>query len=261
MIDFSQRANNYVRYRVPDVRFVKYLEKELNVASSGTIVEIGAGTGAYLFEFYKLGYIVAGVEPEEKMRMHSRDELLMINSTAECIDLPNNYADGVYIINALHHFSNLKKALNEIKRIMRCGNLVIATFDPYIACKKLWQFDYWPFLKEYEFNSYLDIDTIIQSIEDVFRNKALVKTYEIPYDFSDKFSAAVWKRPDILLNKDAVQAMSVFNAYPKEKYYKGFFELSNDIKSGIWKDKYYYLCNIDKYDCGFRIITVKNENA
>lgn len=257
-MDFSKRASSYKKYRRADKRLVDKIEELLHLKIDSVIVDIGAGTGNYSQALIEKGYTVISVEPEGQMRKNGvSNEINWVDSFVENIELPNNVATGVIIINAVHHFSNVEKGLKEIYRIMRKGGeLLIFTFDPNVA-KQLWLFDYWPSLKKYEDENYEDIDCIKHLISKIFKEKVEEHIFEIPYDFEDVFSAATWRRPHILLEKEARTAMSLFNHSKSDYIEEGITMLRDDLTSGKWNQKYQNLIEQSAMDVGCRILCVK----
>src|ERR1035438_1086447 len=130
-------------------------------------------------------------------------------SEAESITLPTSSLDGIIMVNAIHHFHNLDMAFAEAYRLLVYGPLVIFTFDPDTA-KKLWVFDYWPELAKYEDEKYLRTSCLKEKLAGVFSAPVEEFIFEMPEDFEDMFTAAAWKRPRVLVDREKHKAMSFF---------------------------------------------------
>lgn len=255
-MQFEKRAVEYKKYRKPDERLTRQLIELLDLKKGDKIADIGAGTGNYSLELRNNGFDVYAVEPCRAMRSQCFDSMLKwVSSYADDIDLPNSSVDGAIIINAIHHFENLEKSLEEIYRILDAGTLLILTFDPAVA-RNNWMFEYWPQLIRYEDTTYLELQSLKNKVNNIFNNKCEEYVFEIPHDFKDIFSAATWKRPQLLLEKDIRKGMSIFSYLDEEDINIGVNWLSDDLSNGNWEKKYCQLLNKDKLDVGCRIIRI-----
>jgi hypothetical protein len=99
----------------------------------------------------------------------------------------------------------------------------------------MWLYDYCPKLTKYLIDNYIELEDLKLLLKKIFNSKIKEYIFEIPYDFCDIFSAAAWRRPELLLNDKARQAMSVFNYLPKFETDDCLLKLQNDIDSGVWK--------------------------
>lgn len=255
-MQFEKRAIEYNRYRKADRRLTQQIIELLDLNKGSKIADIGAGTGNYSLELRNNGYVVYAVEPCREMRNQCFDNnLKWVFSYSDNIDLPDTSVDGVIIINAIHHFQNLEKSLKEIYRILNSGPLLILTFDPNVA-KKNWLFEYWPQLKKYEDLKYLEFQGLKNIICKIFESKCEEFIFEIPDDFNDLFSAATWKRPELLLERDIRKGMSIFSSIDEKDISIGADYLLKDLKNGNWTRKYCELLNKEKLDVGCRIIRI-----
>lgn len=255
IMDFTNRAKIYNTYRKADYRMTEKIIELLSLEKNSTVVDIGAGTGNYSLEIRNQGYNVIAVEPSRKMIENCVDKsLVYINSPAECIELDDNLADGAIIINAIHHFKDVYRSLYEINRIIKSGTLLIFTFDPKI-CGNLWLYDYWPHSRMYLNNFYMDIDTLKDILFQVYETKVVEEiAFDIPIDFEDTFSSALWGRPYLLLENERRLTMSLFNFMDSVQMKEGIEKLQKDLRLGIWQKKYAYLLNKQFYDVGCRFL-------
>lgn len=255
-MNFKNRAVEYQKYRRPDERLTYELIKLLNLKKGDKIADIGAGTGNYSLELRNNGFDVYAVEPCKEMMYQCDDNMLKwVCSYSDNINLPDESMNGIIIVNAIHHFKNLEKSLAEIYRILKSGPLVIVTFDPVVA-KKNWLFEYWPQFKQYEDSSYLALGDLKNKINSVFKNKCQEYVFKIPHDFRDLFSAAVWRKPQLLLRSDIRRGMSIFYSLDEENINIGLNCLLQDLTDGTWERKHSQLLNKDELDVGCRIIRV-----
>ncbi|HFC03386.1 MAG TPA: class I SAM-dependent methyltransferase [Nitratifractor salsuginis] len=102
---------------------LKAIERLLPAFSEG--VEIGIGTGRFALP---LG-IRLGIEPSPKMAARAMEKgLEVIPGTAEEIPLPDESVDFALIVTTICFVDDPRKALREIRRILRPGGWVIVGF-------------------------------------------------------------------------------------------------------------------------------------
>lgn len=256
-MDYRNRASDYKEIRKQDMRLTREVVRLLSLNIGDKVMDVGAGVGNYSEALEELGYRVYAVEPVDEMRkLCKNDKIIWINSFADEINLPNDTADGAIIINAIHHFSNVKKSLEEIFRVMKAGSLIIFTFDPIVATK-IWLFDYWPELREYETKNYYNINELKTIISNIYHSNVEEYIFELPYDFCDVFSAATWRNPHLLLDEKTRKAMSLFNSIDHTHIENGVNRLRDDLATGLWNKKYYNISQKKSLDVGCRILKVK----
>lgn len=106
--------------------FVKFLSKEFKL--EGSVLDIGAGRGEYMLPFQNSGLIYTGVDAEPE-----KDFIYKCNITKETMPFEDGSFDIVfmrYIIEHIEKGEDTKKALDEIKRVLKQdGILIIVTSD------------------------------------------------------------------------------------------------------------------------------------
>jgi ubiquinone/menaquinone biosynthesis C-methylase UbiE len=114
----------------------KFLEV-LAPASGEKVLDVGAGRGdvAEMVRQASHGAEVYAVDPNEKrvaaMRL-DHPEVKGSVASAESLPFPDGYFDKAYATLALHHFSDLEKALGEIRRVLkRGGYFVVVEVEPH----------------------------------------------------------------------------------------------------------------------------------
>ena len=123
---------NYNVNRTADYRIIEKIDELLNLPKEAILADLGAGTGNYSNALGDLGYELFAVEPSDTMRNQAKpnNKVTWISGFAESIPLPDQSVHGIIVILAIHHFSSLKSAANEMKRICPGGPIVLFTLDP-----------------------------------------------------------------------------------------------------------------------------------
>jgi SAM-dependent methyltransferase len=131
---FSNRVENYVKYRPHyPAAIVTYLQERFDF-TSGSIADVGAGTGILTKLFLDAGYTVHAVEPNGPMLakattlLHDYPGFTAVSGTAENTMLPNNSVDAVMAGQAFHWF-DAEKSKAEFNRILKPHGLVALVWN------------------------------------------------------------------------------------------------------------------------------------
>jgi SAM-dependent methyltransferase len=131
---FSNRVENYVKYRPHyPATIVTYLQERFDF-TSGTIADVGAGTGILTKLFLDAGYTVNAVEPNAPMLAKATTLLndypgfAAVPGTAENTTLSNNSVDAVMAGQAFHWF-DAEKSKAEFNRILKPHGLVVLVWN------------------------------------------------------------------------------------------------------------------------------------
>ena len=79
-----------------------------------------------------------------------------------------------------------------------------------------------------------------------------VETIEIPFDCTDGFMCAYWRRPESYLNPEIRKAISTFSRIPDIQH--RLDKLKQDIDTGDWEKKHAYLLDKESLDLGYRLV-------
>lgn len=104
------------------------VRRHLRPSPGMTVVDIGAGTGAFAAAFGDwFGLSVLAVEPSAAMRAQIplRPGIQIFEGHASAIPLPGHSADGAWMSLMIHHIPDLEAAAGEIRRVLRPGAPVL----------------------------------------------------------------------------------------------------------------------------------------
>ena len=106
------------------------LKNKLNLINSlqsnkGSILDIGAGTGDFLYVAKENGWHTIGVEPSEKAKAIAKKK--GVSFVGETSELDNHSLDVISMWHVLEHVPNLENQIKELKRLLKPnGTLIIA---------------------------------------------------------------------------------------------------------------------------------------
>lgn len=104
------------------------VRRHLRPSQELTLVDIGAGTGAFATAFADwFGLRVCAVEPSAAMRgqIPQRPDIRVLEGQAGSLPLPDASADAAWLSLVLHHVPDLEVAAREIRRVLRPGAPVL----------------------------------------------------------------------------------------------------------------------------------------
>jgi len=248
-------GENYNKNRTADKRILKTIIDLLNLPAGKLIVDIGAGTGNYTNALANLGYRLFAIEPSEIMRKQaiSNDNITWIPGFAEYLPLQDASMDGVVIVLAIHHFSDIRSAAEEVARVCPSGPLIMLTMDPRES-EKLWFNDYFPEIAQQVLKSFPPLNEIVNIFSGIKRWSTQVIKFPLPCDLADKNMQAGWNRPEIYLDPVMRQNTSGFALASPSVVQRGLTLLEKDIQSGKWDKLNGHLRRQESFDAGFRFL-------
>lgn len=104
------------------------VRSHLNPTPGMTLVDVGAGTGAFATAFADwFGIEVVAVEPSAAMRAQipQRPDITILEGHAEALPLADHSADAAWLSTVIHHIPDLHAAAREIRRVLRPGAPVL----------------------------------------------------------------------------------------------------------------------------------------
>jgi SAM-dependent methyltransferase len=104
------------------------VRRHLRPAPGMTLLDIGAGTGAFATAFSGwFGLSVLAVEPSAAMRdqIPRTPAVQVLEGNADALPLPDQSADAAWLSLVIHHVPDLEAAAREIRRVLRPGAPVL----------------------------------------------------------------------------------------------------------------------------------------
>jgi SAM-dependent methyltransferase len=104
------------------------VRRHMRPASGMTLIDIGAGTGAFASAFSDWFDIdVVAVEPSAAMRARITEtpSIQVLAGNATALPLPDESVDAAWLSLVVHHIPDLHAAAHEIRRVLRSGAPVL----------------------------------------------------------------------------------------------------------------------------------------
>ena len=230
----------YARRRTPDPRIASRIHALLGEAA--IVANVGAGSGSY----EPANRTVIAIEPSLQMiQQRGGENDRVVQAVAENIPLRNISVDAAMGILTIHHWSDWKQGVRELKRVSS-HRIVMLTWDPDHPA--FWLTDrYFPHIVEKDRKIFPSLAAIAAEL-----GGANVFELPIPHDCMDGFLGAYWRRPELYLDPEARAAISAFANLPGLD--DGLTRLAADLQDGTWTSIYGHLLSREELDVGYRLM-------
>jgi SAM-dependent methyltransferase len=240
---YDRIGRTYGAIRQADPRLAEPIWKALGDAQ--TVVNVGAGTGSY----EPTDRDVTAVEPSEVMiAQRSPGSAPAVQARAEELPFPDDSFDAAMAIVTLHHWSDVDAGLAELVRVAR-RRVVVVTFDPRVWADQWIVRDYLPEIMRSPAAKSPSLQQVLDALP-----AATVEPLLAPRDCTDRMFATLWARPEEYLDPRIRAATSVWHQLPEAVSTRALEQLSRDLDSGAWDERYGYLRTTQEWDVGLRLI-------
>ncbi|HLM71408.1 MAG TPA: methyltransferase domain-containing protein [Polyangiaceae bacterium] len=233
-------GRTYGGHRHADPRIARIINAALGDAA--TVVNVGAGAGSY----EPPDRSVVAVEPSSVMiAQRPASAAPAVQGSAELLPFPDNAFDAALAILTVHHWSDRRAGLAEMRRVAR-DRVVVLTWDPEHPGFWLVR-DYFPDLIEFDrriFPKLAELEAALGRID--------VSVVPIPHDCVDGFLGAYWRRPAAYLDEGVRAGISTFariGDIPAR-----IERLRADLESGQWAVRNAELLRLEELDVGYRLV-------
>jgi SAM-dependent methyltransferase len=242
---YDRLGRGYASTRRADPRIAKRIVEALGDARS--VINVGAGTGSY----EPTDREVAAVEPSAEMiAQRPAGAAPVVQASAESLPFGDDSFDAALAVLTAHHWTDLDAGLGEMRRVAR-QRAVIVTFDAE-ALESLWiTADYFPEMLGLKRPSGASSRDLVAKLPG-----AVSVPVPVPRDCTDLFFAALWARPELLLDEQVVRPMWVWQSISEESRKTGRERLAADLESGAWNERYGHLLELDELDVGLRLVAL-----
>jgi SAM-dependent methyltransferase len=228
----------YAELRRPDPRVAAALLDALGDAQ--TVVNVGAGAGSY----EPPGAVA--VEPSRVMIDQRHDRRHAVQARAEQLPFADGTFDAALAVLTTHHWSDGPRGLAEMARVSQ--RQVVLTWDQ-AAFPEFWLVrDYLPEVVAAEAGMPALAAAVVQWPD------AEVRVLPVPWDCTDGFLAAYWRRPEAYLRPAVRAAISSFSWLAPDLVDAAMARLAADLESGEWVRRNAELLELDELDCSYRLV-------
>jgi SAM-dependent methyltransferase len=244
---YDRIGRTYRETRRPDPRIAALIDEGLGDARS--VVNVGAGAGAY----EPADRDVLAVEPSATMiAQRPPGAAPAIQASAEDLPLADDSFDAALAVNTVHHWSDLRAGLRELRRVAR-KRVVIFLRNPQAGVPFWLVEDYIPAL-----DNTGRVARIVATIEQELRPVGAVPV-RLPRDCADGVFTAYWGRPELYLDAETRRNISNFALAPADDVADGLARLEADLASGEWDRRYGELRALPALDLGHRVLIAEVE--
>jgi len=240
---------DYGRGRRPDPRW--QAEVDAALGTSRTVLNVGAGTGSY----EPADRYVVAVEPSRTMiAQRPAGGTPVLRATAENLPLADGRFDVAMALVTLHHWRDWAAGLREMQRV--ADRVVVLHFDPASLHSGFWLVrDYLPEIAELG----LTVPRV-QQVAAALGKDVEVRTLPVPWDCTDGFLPAFWRRPQAYQDPVVQQSMSGLQLLDPKVLTRGMTQLRVDLENGTWQRKNSNLLELDALDVGWRLISTERHS-
>lgn len=236
---YDSIGRGYGQRRRQDPRIAERIAWALGRSES--VVNVGAGTGSYEPRDRKL----IAVEPSMVMiRQRPPEASPAVRASATNLPFRDESFDAALAVLTLHHWPDLSRGIDELRRAAR-RTVVILTFDTSVG--GFWLTDYFPEILEVDHRTMPALSAIQRCL-----GTSEVFDVPVPYDCTDGFLGAYWRRPHAYLDAGVRSAISVFSRIGDLA--PGLSRLRADLESGAWHRRYGRVLDRSELDLGYRLI-------
>ena len=202
-------------------------------------LDIGCGTGNYTIALAEKGVNFIGVEPSNEMITKAKErsnKIIWIAGVAEQLPFDANTFDGVMATLTIHHWTDLKKAFKEIKRVLKdTGRFVIFTSLPE-QTKGYWMRYYFPQMIDRAAEQLPSFEKIKEATDEAGFKITNTEKYFVKDDLQDQFLYSGKYNPGLYFDENIRKGISTFSSLAdKEEVKKGLEKLKTDIENNSFK--------------------------
>lgn len=210
-----------------------------------TVLNVGAGTGSY----EPPDRDVTAVEPSAVMRARRpAGAAPCVAAAAENLPFEDQSFDAAMAVSTVHHWQDPIAGLREMRRVAR--RVVVFTYD---ADDTNWRQRFW-LTRDY-LPEIADLLVGRPSLADLTRAiGGRTEPVPIPWDCTDGFFEAYWRRPEAYLEEHVRRAVSVWTRVGPRAERRAVRRLHDDLSSGRWAEHNHELAALDEAELGLRLL-------
>ena len=237
-------GRGYAARRVADPRIAAVVADALG--DSGRILDVGAGAGSY----EPAGREVTALDPSPVMlgqRPAANGPAVL--GRAEYLPFGDGTFDAAMVVLSAHHWNDRRAGYAELRRVA-ARRVVVLTYEPNVHHRMWVVADYVPEIAALDDRRPgFGVAEVADGI-----GATRVVPVPIPWDCTDGFLMAFWRRPEAYLDPDVRAAASGFATLDQHVVTRAMERLRADLESGAWDARYGELRSRPTFDAGLRLV-------
>jgi 2-polyprenyl-3-methyl-5-hydroxy-6-metoxy-1,4-benzoquinol methylase len=101
--------------------------------STGKLLDVGCGTGAFLLAMKESGWEVKGLEPDEKAKGLAQQKGLDVDDSSVLFSLPENSFDVITLWHVLEHVHELHSYMEQLRKLLRPKGVLFIAVPNYTS--------------------------------------------------------------------------------------------------------------------------------
>jgi SAM-dependent methyltransferase len=242
MAVYDSIGRSYTATRQTEPRIAARIWAALGDAQ--TVVNVGAGTGSY----EPTDRQVTAVEPSAVMlAQRPPGAPPAVQASAEALPFADASFDAAMAVLTLHHWGDWRAGCAELRRVAR-DRVVVLSWDPAFR-RRFWLGpEYFAHLLDDEGDPFPSLADQAAALD------AEAEVVPVPWDCSDGFMSAFWRRPEAYLDPAVRGGISSLAKRSEPELADGLARLRADIDSGAWARRHADLLQVDELDLGYRLL-------
>ena len=208
-----------------------------------TVLNVGAGTGSY----EPSDRDVTAVEPSAVMRaQRPAGAARCVAAAAESLPFEDQSFDAAMAFATVHHWQDPIAGLREMRRV--ASRVVVFTCE---TTDRSWRRRFWltrDYLPEVTASRVGLATGLARAIG------ARTEPVLIPWDCTDGFFEAYWRRPEAYLDENVRRGMSMWAKVGPEAEQRAVRSLRDDLASGRWAERNRDLLDLEAAELGLRLV-------
>jgi SAM-dependent methyltransferase len=233
-------GEQYGQRRRADPRIAAQIHAALGGAER--IVNVGAGAGSY----EPRQRAVVAVEPAAVMiAQRPSGSAPAVQAMAEDLPFADHSFDAALALMTIHHWSDVRAGLAELRRVAR--RQVVFTYEP-TEHDAMWVFAEY-FQVATNVPGGMPAAAVVEAL-----GGGRVEVVPVPFDCTDGFTVAYWRRPEQYLSAAVRCSMSSLARLGDAALVDGIGQLADDLESGAWHVRHADLLDRQWLDAGLRLV-------
>jgi len=239
-VDYDNISENYSIYRNASPAVVNHILERIKGKNIKKILEIGCGTGDYLFALaQKLNCDSYGFDNSACMIKEANKKNpglnLIINDLHNSFDYDEDFFDLVYSIDVIHYVEDLNHYFKECGRVLNKGSIVLTVTDSEEDLENRTITKYFPESLEIEKKRYPGVDKIVEYMKSNDFKEIEITHTEREYKMNDK-----------KFQKFKNKAFSSVRLLSEESFERGIKKIEEDVGKGkcFVKELYTYIWGV-----------------